>query len=184
MLWCIYSSTRYIWWRSWAFAASLEIYGIELWTDVTTTFLVSLIPVPSLLSIFSLYEKKKKKKKICCSLSVCIKFQLRIFFFFGLKKFMGFSLVIVIMTFMAEKKLISFHFQLQNEWTYVGLFVLIMYNFWKFGLGFDIWEVGFSSEIFAGSEIGVGDAASDIRWHSLSVWWRFDRKDKTRAMVC
>ena len=133
---------------------------------------------------FFRYMKKKKKKKFLLQFKCLYKVPAEDFFFFGLKKFMGFPLVIVIITFMAQKKLISFHFQLQNEWTYVGLFVLIMYNFWKFGLGFDIWEVGFSSEIFAGSEIGVGDAASDIRWHSLSVWWRFDRKDKTRAMVC
>lgn len=33
----------------------------------------------------------------------------------------------------------------------------------------DIWEVGFSAEIFAGSEIGDGDGASGVRWHSFSV---------------
>lgn len=105
-------------------------------------------------------------------------------FFIWLKTFVGFSLVIVIMTFVGQKSwfVSIFRYKMNGHMCVVVCFNYV--NFWKFGLGFDVWEVGFSSEIFAGSEIGVGDAASDIRWHSLSVWWRFDRKDKTRAMVC
>lgn len=105
-------------------------------------------------------------------------------FFIWLKTFVGFSLVIVIMTFVGQKSWFVSIFRYKMNGHMCVVVCCNYVNFWKFGLGFDVWEVGFSSEIFAGSEIGVGDAASDIRWHSLSVWWRFDRKDKTRAMVC
>ena len=69
---------------------------------------------PGTFSSFNFFVILKKKKNLL-QFKCLYKVPAEDFFFFGLKKFMGFSLVIVIMTFMAEKKLISFHFQLQNE---------------------------------------------------------------------